>query len=450
MAARPLRGPRRPGRARGARLETPDRAGPGSPALSTDVDAAVRDAYQGEWSRIVASLIRATGDWDLAEDAAAGAFERAVATWPRDGVPTKPGAWLTTTARHLALDRLRRRGVEAAKLKDWTIMDDARGRGEDDPAELATGDPEWDDRLRLIFTCAHPALPLEARVALTLRAVGGLTTAEIARAFLVGEATMAQRIVRAKAKITRAGIPYRVPGPDLLAERLDGVLAVLYLIHNEGYLASSGEDLQRPDLTVEAIRLTRLLAGLLPDPEVIGLLALLLLQHSRTATRVDAAGDLVPLEEQDRTRWDGGEIREAIGLLAAATGERGPYRVQAEIQAVHAAAATPADTRWPTILALYDELPPTPVVSLNRAVALGMAEGPDAGLAALRDLETDPALAGHHLLPAARADLSRRAGRMEAAAGYYRAALRLAPTGAEQRYLRRRLAELDGAQRTSV
>ncbi|MFT4110085.1 RNA polymerase sigma factor [Propionicimonas sp.] len=426
------------------------RAGPGSPALSTAVDAAVRDAYLREWSRVVASLIRTTADWDLAEDAAAGAFERAVATWPRDGVPRNPGAWLTTTARNLALDRLRRRSVEAGRLKDWSIMDGSRRRGDDDPAQIAVAGPEWDDRLRLIFTCAHPALPLDARVALTLRTVGGLSTAEIARAFLVSESTMAQRIVRAKARIARAGIPYRVPGPDLLAERLDGVLAVLYLIHNEGYVASAGDDLQRPDLTLEAIRLARLLVRLLPDPEAIGLLALMLLQHSRTATRVDASGELVPLEDQDRSRWDRGEIREAIGLLGARSGERGPYRVQAEIQAVHAEAAAPADTRWPVILALYDELPRTAVVALNRAVALAMTEGPQAGLDALRALEGEPALAGHHLLPAAQADLCRRAGRREAASTHYREALRLAPTGPEQRYLARRLAELGPAQRTSV
>jgi RNA polymerase sigma-70 factor (ECF subfamily) len=394
---------------------------------------------------VVATLIRVTGDWDVAEEAAAGAFERALTTWPRDGVPRNPGAWLTTTARNLALDRLRRRGVETGKLQEWMTMEDARGHRPDDPAERALGDPEWDDRLRLIFTCAHPALPLEARVALTLRTVGGLTTGEVAHAFLVSESTMAQRIVRAKAKIANAGIPYRVPPPEALPERLDGVLAVLYLIHNEGYTASSGASLQRLDLAAEAIRLTRLLLGLLPDPDAAALLCLMLLQHARSATRVDAAGDLVPLEEQDRSRWNRAEIDEALAVLAATRpARRSPYRVQAEIQATHARAGSAADTDWRTILAQYDELPATPVVALNRAIALGMAEGPAAGLAELARLAASGQLDGYHLLPAARADLSRRAGRDREAAAFYRAAIGLAPTEPERRYLERRLASLPG------
>ena len=263
-----------------------------------------------------------TGDWDVAEEAAAGAFERAVTTWPRDGVPRSPGAWLTTTARNLALDRLRRRGVEVGKLQEWMTMEEANPGGPRDPADQVVRDPEWDDRLRLIFTCAHPALPLESRVALTLRTVGGLSTPEVARAFLVSESTMAQRIVRAKAKIANAGIPYQVPAPEALPERLDGVLAVLYLIYNEGYKATSGASLQRLDLAAEAIRLTRLLAGLLPDPEPFALLALMLLQHARSATRVDGDGDLVPLEEQDRTRWNRTELAEGLTLLQATPGHR--------------------------------------------------------------------------------------------------------------------------------
>ncbi len=398
---------------------------------------------------MVATLIRVTGDWDVAEDAAAGAFERAVATWPRDGVPRSPGAWLTTAARNLALDRLRRRGVETGKLQEWRAMEDARGRGPEDPAERVTAGPEWDDRLRLVFTCAHPALPLEARVALTLRTVGGLTTPEVAAAFLVSESTMAQRMVRAKAKIANAGIPYRVPPPEALPERLEGVLAVLYLIYNEGYTASSGSSLQRPDLAAEAIRLTRLLVGLLPDDEATALLALMLLQHARSPARVDAWGDLVPLEEQDRSLWRRAEIDEGLALLAAPRGaRRGGYRVQAEIQAAHAHARTAADTDWRTIVACYDELPASPVVALNRAIAVGMAHGPEVGLADLDRLAASGRLGAHHLLPAARADLSRRAGRLEDASSFYRAAIGLAPTEPERRYLERRLAGLSGPGRT--
>ncbi len=391
---------------------------------------------------MVATLIRRTGDWDVAEEAAAGAFERAVVTWPRDGVPRNPGAWLTTAARNLALDRLRRRGVEADKLREWSTMEDPSAESSPDPAESVT-DHDWDDRLRLIFTCAHPALPLESRVALTLRTVAGLTTAEVARAFLVSESTMAQRIVRAKAKIANARIPYRVPEPEELPERLDGVLAVLYLVYNEGYAASSGDSLQRLDLAAEAIRLVRLLAGLLPHPEVTGLLALMLLQHARAVARVDAAGDLVPLEDQDRSRWDAAEIAEGLRLLAEPAAA-GPYRLQAAIQAVHARAASAAATDWPAILAAYDQLPDSPIVALNRAIALGMATGPREGLAALERLAASGRLPAHHLLPAAQADLSRRAGLLDAAAAHYRAAIELAPTGPERRYLERRLAALTG------
>jgi len=392
----------------------------------------------------VATLIRVTGDWDVAEESAAAAFERAAATWPRDGVPRNPGAWLTTAARNLAMDRLRRRGVEADKLREWIDMHRAGGSGPDDPGALAARDPEWDDRLRLIFTCAHPALPLEARVALTLRSVGGLNTGEVARAFLVSESTMAQRIVRAKAKIAHAGIPYRVPPVDALPERLSGVLAVLYLIYNEAYAATSGESLQRLDLAAEAIRLSRLVAVLLPRPEAVGLLALMLIQHARAAARVDGDGELVSLEEQDRSMWDAAEMAEGLGLLSGPLElqDWGPYRVQAEIQAVHARAASASETDWPVILALYRLLPDTPVIELNRAIALGMAHGPDSGLAALARLADSGRLPAHHLVPAAQADLSRRAGRLDTAASLYRTAIALAPTGPERRYLQRRLSAL--------
>ncbi|WP_394555069.1 RNA polymerase sigma factor [Agromyces sp. MMS24-JH15] len=440
-----------------------DESGAAGPA-SHEVGPALRTAFEGEWARVVATLIRTTGDWDVAEEAAAAAFERAAATWPRDGVPRNPGAWLTTTARNLALDRLRRRGVEAAKVKEWLMDaeatgDDPRARGgAADPADVVAGrgdEPAWDDRLRLVFTCAHPALPMEARVALTLRTVGGLETPEIARAFLVPEATMAQRIVRAKRKIRNAGIPYRVPPPDALPERLGGVLAVLYLIANEGYVASSGDRLQRLDLAAEAIRLTRLVVGLLPeDPEARALLALLLLQHARSATRTDASGELVPLEEQDRTRWDAAEVAEGLALVGTlgrvptSTDRSGPYALQARIQAEHARAATAADTDWRAIAARYDDLAAladSPFVDLNRAIAIGFADGLEHGLAALAALEASGRLAGYHLLPAAQADLLRRLGRVDASARRYREAIALAPTGPERRYLERRLAGLGSA-----
>lgn len=371
-------------------------------------------------------------------------------------MPRIPGAWLTTAARNLALDRLRRRGVEADKVREWMAMEQFAGRadGPRDPADVVADDePEWDDRLRLVFTCAHPALPMEARVALTLRTVGGLETGEIARAFLVPEATMAQRISRAKRKIRHASIPYRVPTADLLPERLGGVLAVLYLIANEGYLASHGDALQRLDLAEEAIRLTRLVVALLPrDGESRALLALMLLQHARSAARVDAAGDLVPLPEQDRTMWDAAEIAEGLALLDGPPGEErrgdppGPYRLQAEIQAVHARAASPDGTDWGAIVARYDDLAmlaDSPFVALNRAIARGMAFGPQRGLDDLALLDASGRLAGYHLLPAAQADLLRRLGRADDAAARYREAIALTRTAPERRFLERRLAELD-------
>lgn len=402
----------------------------------------------------MATLIRTTGDWDVAEEATSGAFERAAATWPRDGVPSNPGAWLTTAARNLALDRLRRRAVESGKVREWMTEEALAGRtgGPPDPADVAGAhqEPAWDDRLRLIFTCAHPALTIESRVALTLRTVGGLETSEIARAFFVAESTMAQRIVRAKRKIQHAGIPYRVPPPESLPARLDGVLAVLYLIANEGYVASSGDRLQRVDLTLEAIRLGRLVVDLLPDAaEPRALLALVLMQHSRASSRVDADGELVPLEEQDRGLWDRALIAEGLALLGPIpAADRGPYRVQAEIQAEHVRAGAAEATNWAAIVHRYDELTvftngTSPFVELARAIAIGMATGTDAGLAALAALESSARLAGYHLLPASQADFLRRSGRWEPAAARYREAIALAPTTPERRFLERRLAEVE-------
>jgi RNA polymerase sigma-70 factor, ECF subfamily len=414
--------------------------------MTADVEAAVTQAFRDEWGRIVATLIRVTGNWDLAEECAQDAFTAALQRWPRDGIPRRPGAWLTTTARNRAADRLRRDAVGAAKLREVAAMSlpPEPESGQDDHAVP-------DDRLRLMFTCCHPALALEAQVALTLRTLAGLTTPEIARAFLVGEPTMAKRLVRAKQKIRQAGIPYRVPPAHLLPERTPAVLGVLYLLFNEGYSASSGANPLRQGLTAEAIRLARVLTRLMPDePEAAGLLALMLLHDARRATRLDDAGDVVTLEEQDRGRWDAAEIAEGTALLDGALRHRrpGPYQVQAAISACHATAATAADTDWPEIAALYGQLAqlvPSPVVRLNRAVAVGMAEGPEAGLDLVTRLQASGELAGYYLLPATRADLLRRLGREQEAAAAYREALELAPTEAERRFLGRRLAEAGAA-----
>jgi RNA polymerase sigma-70 factor, ECF subfamily len=409
------------------------------------VAAAVSRAFREEWGQIVATLIRLTGDWDLAEECAQDAFTQALQRWPRDGVPRRPGAWLTTTARNRAIDRLRREAVGAAKLRQAALLSVPDEPGED--AAAVSGVP--DDRLRLMFTCCHPALAFEARVALTLRTLAGLTTAEIARAFLVSEEAMTKRLLRAKRKIRNAGIPFRVPPAHLLAERTASVLGVLYLLFNEGYAASAGADLVRQNLSAEAIRLARLLVELLPDePEAGGLLALMLLHDARRATRIDA-GELAPLEDQDRRRWDASQIAEGTRLLEAALrrGPAGPYQLQAAIAACHSTAPTAAGTDWAQVAALYGQLErlvPSAVVRLNRAVAVGMRDGAAVGLALVEQLEEAGELAGYHLLPATRADLLRRLGRTDEAAVAYREALALASTDPERRYLARRLTETTG------
>ncbi|KAB8194276.1 sigma-70 family RNA polymerase sigma factor [Nonomuraea phyllanthi] len=398
--------------------------------------AAAASAVAAERAGMVASLIRLTGDWALAEDCVQDAVEKALRHWPEAGLPRSPAAWLTTAARNRALDVLRRRRTERAKLTERALLDDA-----------ARTDKNRDDRLSLIFTCCHPALPLDGRVALTLKTVAGLNTAQIADAFLVSESTMSQRLLRTKRKISHAAIPYRVPPADLLAERTDGVLAVLYLVFNAGYGQPEGR------LADEALRLVRLLADLMPSSdEARGLLALIMFQQARRATRFDAAGDLVPMEEQDRARWDPVLTAEAHHELRRATRSGrppGPYWLQARIAACHASAPSARATPWHAIVPLYDALltaQPSPVAALNRAVAVGFRDGFAAGLDALDALDAD-ALAGYHLLPAARADFLRRLGRTREARAAYEDALRLvAEDGPEARFLHRRLAALPISQ----
>jgi len=408
------------------------------------VEEAITSAHRAEWARVVAALTRRFGDLDIAEEAAAEAFASAVERWPADGVPPNPGGWLTTTANRRAIDRIRRESKRDDKQKEAQLMYD-----DDPPEPLGAVD---DERLRLIFTCCHPALAMETRVALTLRMVGGLTVAEIARAFLVQESAMGQRITRAKTKIKAARIPYRVPAAEDLPARVSGVLAVLYLVFNEGYLATGPDtDPVRHDLTTEAIRLTRLIRALLPaDGEVAGLLALMLLTEARRAARVSASGELVPLGEQDRGAWDATLVaeghrlvRERLAAVAAGGAAPGPYQILAAINAVHTSARDVRDTDWSQVVALYDQLvrlDPSPIVALNRAIAVAELDGPEVALAAV-DRLAEP-LAGYHAYHVTRADLLRRLGSSEQSRAAYDKAIELAGNTAETAYLARRRDQL--------
>jgi len=399
--------------------------------------------YRSESRRVLATLIRLLGDFDLAEEAVHDAFAAAMEQWPRDGVPANPRAWLISAGRFKAIDGMRRRARFDASQAE---IAEQLSTNASDPSKPDENDVE-DDRLRLIFTCCHPALPPDARIALTLREVCGLTTEEVARAFLTPPPTVAQRIVRAKAKIRDARIPYQVPSQADLPNRLDGVLHVVYLVFNEGYAASSGTSLTRPDLSGEAIRLGRLLIELLPEPEAVGLLALMLLQESRRAARASPTGDLILLEDQDRSLWNREQIAAGLALVERALSSRrfGPYTLQAAISAMHAQAPRPAATDWAEIVGLYDVLArvePSPIVELNRAVAVAMRDGPLAGLALIDAILARGDLADYHLAHSARADLCRRLGRKKEAKDSYERALGLTRQEPERRFLERRLAEL--------
>ncbi|TAN20613.1 MAG: RNA polymerase sigma factor [Acidobacteria bacterium] len=415
----------------------------------TAVSQLVETTYHEESGRILAFLIRFSGSFDLAEEALQDAFTAALAVWPTRGAPQNPGAWVTAVARRKLVDRVRRQSTQMEK-QDAVAYETQRGANDDISADEMTSICP-DERLRLIFTCCHPALNREAQVALTLRTLGGLTTPEIARAFFLAEPSLAQRIVRAKQKIRDANIPYEIPARAALRERLEAVQAVIYLIFNEGYASRTGDRLVRADLCAEAIRLGRMLCSLQPEePENSGLLALMLLHDARRHARIDAAGELVPLEEQDRKLWDHAQIAEGAALLEQALAQHaaGPYQLQGAIAALHDRAESAAETDWREIAALYgvlERLTPSPVVALNRAVAIAMAEGPERGLALIDAPEIASALADYYLLHAARADLLRRQGRNTEAALAYRRALALASNPVEQTFLRRRLAGVEAA-----